>query len=128
MKKVIFNYKRISEKCDPRLGTLVRSETQDPGPISQVGPGTRDLGPLRWDPRSETGDPTPLWDPVFDTRDPIGGTEDPRQGTLKVNFLKIVSVFSDAPRLWSNSCALCVYVGFVCVSLPCHKAYTPLIF
>ena len=72
------------------------------------------------------------WDPGFlvgpETRDPTGGARDPRLGNLKVDFLKIFSVFSDALRLWMNSCALCVYVYFVCFSLPYLKAHTPLIF
>ena len=75
----------------------------------------------KWDPRSETGDPSHSWDPGPETREPeaatrdprptthlIGGTRyskvgpetrDPRPGTLKVDFKKMFPVFSETWRL-----------------------------
>ena len=115
--------------------------------MRKVGPKTRDCW---WDPRSETRDPSDRWDPGRETRtlkvgpetrdkthrwdpgteirDPKGGTRDPRPGTLKVVFQNIFSVFLEAWNLWMSSCGLCVYVYFVCFSLPYHKVYTLLIF
>ena len=100
MKKVIiFNCNSISEKWDPRLGTF--GETRDPRTGTHLTGGTWDLRPgtLKVRPKIRGPDPTLTWDPVLDYRDPIGGTQGPRHGTLNVDFLKIVSVFSDAPRL-----------------------------
>ena len=48
-------------------------------------------------PKSGTRDPVLLVGP--DTRDPKGGIRDPRSRTLKVDFQKIFSVFSEAGRL-----------------------------
>ena len=92
----------------------VRSETRDPRPISYVGPGTLKVEP-------ETRDTIHTWDRGSWRRGP-------RPGTVKVDFRETFSVFSDASRIWMNSCALCVYVYFVCLSLPYHKAYAHLTF
>ena len=103
-------WKGISEKWYSRPGTL--------GGIRDTRPGTHLIGGTR-DLRLRT--------------QLIGGTQDSRLETLgvgpktwdlEVDFLKIVSIFSDALRLWMNSYALYVYGCFACFSLPYLKAYT----
>ena len=84
----------------------------------KVGPRIRDFW---WGPRPSIRDPSHRKDQGTlnmgpDTRDP-GHCE-------SENFL----VFSEAWRLWMNSCALCVYVYFVCFLLPYVTAWTLLIF
>ena len=114
----------ISEIWYPRTRTVGGTRYPRPGIISLVGPETRD-------PKGGTQDSRPgtqlnTWDVGPNTRDPKDGTRDPTPGTLKVGFQKI---FSDAWRLWMNSCALCVYDYFVCFALSIkHSAYTLLIF
>ena len=66
--------------------------------------------------------------PGPETQDPKIGTRDPRHGTQKVDFQQIFTVFFETWRWWINSFALCVYVYFLCFSLPYHKAYKLLIF
>ena len=55
----------------------------------------------------------------------IGGTQDPRPstlnvgpepGTLKEDFQKIFSVFSEVWRLWINSCAFCICMFLITLS------------
>ena len=88
------------------------------------GPKTRDCW---WDIRPETRYPSHRWDPGHEIRDPEGRTPDPTPVTLKVDFQKIFSVFSENRLLGMNSWALCVYVYFKGFSLPYHTAYTLLI-
>ena len=93
--------------------------------FQKVGPETRECW---WDSRPKTQYPSSRWDLGPKTREPKGRTRAPRPGTLKVEFLKFFSVFSEAWPLWKNSSALCIYVYFVCFTLPYHEAYTLLIF
>ena len=95
-------------KVGPEHGTF--NGTRDPRPgthlidlkprIMKVGPETRDSGFI-----SQVGP----------------GILKVGPETLKVNFLEIFSVFSDASRLLMNSCTLCVYVDFVCSHYPITK-------
>ena len=79
-------------------------------------------------PRPGTTDTSHRWDLVPETQDPKGGTRHSRPGTLKVDFQKIFSVFSESWRFCMNSCSLCIYVYFICFSFLYHQAYKLLIF
>ena len=71
----------------------------------KVGPETRDFS---WDSRPEIRGPSREWDPEFETRDPVGGTQDPRPGTqliggiwdLKPGTLKVGSKTADPGHLF----------------------------
>ena len=72
-----------------------RPETWYPEPISWMEPRTRDPGPSRWDTTPEISYPIHRWD-----RDSRPGTlkvgpetQNPRPGTLKMDFQKIFLSF-----------------------------------
>ena len=108
---------RKSRIRDLRPGSQLIGRTWDPRPRTlKVGPKTRHQRP------------TQRWNTGPETQDPERGTQDPGPETQKVNFKQIFSVFFETWLSRMNSFALCVFVYFVCYSLPYGKVYTLLIF